>query len=149
MVQRYRSVSHKFFIRAPPKKVFEAVSDPKQLVKWASDTATVSPRKGGSYTLGFDGGRWIHSGKVLQYLPGVKVAYSWEWPGGELHGTKLTWTVKPMKGGTLLKVEHSGFPRSEKWTDLYGITEWGWTYYSMNLKSVMETGHDLRSSNDG
>ncbi|MDG6955675.1 MAG: SRPBCC domain-containing protein [Nitrososphaerota archaeon] len=141
-------MSHSFFIRAPPQKVFEALTDPKWLIKWGPDIAKVSRRKGGSYSFGFEGGRWVHSGKILEYVSGASVSYSWEWPGVELLGTKLRFAVRPKKGGALLDVEHSGFPKIGRWTDLYGVTEWGWTYYAMNLKSVLETGYDLRSRDD-
>jgi hypothetical protein len=57
--------------------------------------------------------------------------------------------LEPAADGTLLTVEHTGFPRGEEWVELYGGTEWGWTYFAMNLKSVLESGHDLRSPSDG
>lgn len=41
------------------------------------------------------------------------------------------------------------FPREEKWTAPYGGAEWGWAYFAINLKSVPETGQDLRSERDG
>jgi hypothetical protein len=48
----------------------------------------------------------------------------------------------------VLKFTHSGIPRDEKWVELYGGAIRGWTYFGMNLKSVLEHGHDLRSDND-
>jgi hypothetical protein len=53
--------------------------------------------------------------------------------------------VTRRRGGSVLKVVHSGFPRQEKWADLYDVAERGWTYYSMNMKSVLETGKDPRA----
>jgi hypothetical protein len=58
-------------------------------------------------------------------------------------------SVEPKDDGCLLRVDHEGFPKLEDWTDLYGGAEWGWTYFALNLKSVLETGHDLRSKYDG
>jgi hypothetical protein len=67
----------------------------------------------------------------------------------ELDGTILSLSVRAKFGGTLLQIEHTGFPKAERWTDLYGGAEWGWTYFAMNLKSLLENGHDLRSRHDG
>ena len=80
---------------------------------------------------------------------GVEIAFDWSWPDVALKGTVFSLVVEPAEGGTRLKVVHSGFPRSEEWTDLYGGAQRWWTYFGMNLKSVLETGRDLRSPGDG
>jgi uncharacterized protein YndB with AHSA1/START domain len=145
---RTRSVDRQFFVRASPRKVFEAISTPRGLASWMVLRADVSPKTGTRYELEFDGG-WLHRGSVKGFRAGRSVALTWAWDGIPVKGTVLTLSVRPMKGGSLLRLVHRGFPRGEKWTDLYGGAEWGWTYYGMNLKSVLETGHDLRSKNDG
>ena len=50
--------------------------------------------------------------------------------------------------GTLISIRHSGYPRTPGWVEIYGGTQAGWAYYLMNLKSVLETGRDLRSPKD-
>jgi uncharacterized protein YndB with AHSA1/START domain len=143
-----RSVDRQFFIRASPRNVFEAISRPRGLASWMVVRADLRAKTAAKYVLEFDGG-WRHRGAVKRFRAGRSIALSWAWDGVPVKGTVLTLSVRPKKGGTLLKIVHSGFPRKEKWTDLYGVTEWGWTYYAMNLKSVLETGHDLRSKDDG
>jgi len=143
-----RAVGHQYFIRAPPKQVFDALTNPGILVKWLADRAEISPEKGGSYLLGWNGGP-THTGTIIEFDPGRTIAFSWEWPGVSLKGTVFRLSVEPREGGTVLSVEHTGFPKLERWTDLYGGAEWGWTYFALNLKSVLETGHDLRSRYDG
>jgi uncharacterized protein YndB with AHSA1/START domain len=143
-----RSVSHQYFIQASPKKVFRAITDPKWVVRWLADTAEMSPRKGGTYAVGWNNGPQ-HRGTFLEFVPGKSVTMSWEWEGVNLHGTRFRLSVSPKGKGALLEIEHSGFPKEPAWVDLYGGTEWGWTYFAMNLKSVLETGHDLRSNHDG
>jgi uncharacterized protein YndB with AHSA1/START domain len=143
-----RSVNHQYLIRAPPEKVFRAFTDPEWLVKWFADQATLEPRKGGQYSFGWTNGP-KHTGTVVEFEPNKTLSITWDWDGVELHGTIYTLSVKPAEGGTEFGVDHSGFPRTEQWADLYGGAEWGWTYFAMNLKSVMETGHDLRAKLDG
>jgi len=143
-----RSVERTFFIRAPATRVFRAISEPRGLSRWLVERASIQLRKGGSYEFEFEGG-WIHRGTVLGIKPGKQLTLSWEWKGVPLRGTVFTLAVSPRRGGSLLTLKHTGFPRQEKWVDLYGVTEWGWTYYGMNLKSVLERGRDLRSNLDG
>jgi uncharacterized protein YndB with AHSA1/START domain len=143
-----RTISHQYCIRGRPEEVFRAVTDPESIVKWLRDTARVSLHKGGANSLGWKDGP-THTGTVLAFVPGKRITLSWAWPGVDLAGTKFTLAVEKKGEGSLLTVEHSGFPRSEGWTDLYGDAEWGWTYFAMNLKSVIEHGYDLRSERDG
>jgi len=143
-----RSVNHQYFIRATPDVVFRAITDPRLLTRWLCDRAEISPKKGGKYLLAWNNGP-THTGTLVDLREGQRVALSWTWPGVELQGTVLSFSVEAKDGGTVLTVEHAGFPRLEKWTDLYGGAEWGWTYFALNLKSVLEKGHDLRSELDG
>lgn len=148
MAPKTRSVRRAFYIRASPRKVFEAITKPGPLAKWFCESAEISLRTGGSYRFIIAGG-WEHSGTIARLVPGKSITFRWAWNGVPLRGTRFRLEVEPSPGGSLLTVVHSGFPRTEEWVDLYGITEWGWTYYAMNLKSVLETGHDLRSPKDG
>ncbi len=143
-----RTLSHQYWIHAPPERTFQAVSDPKMLVRWLADVAEVDPRPGGTYRLGWTGGP-THTGTLVAFRPGKEIAFAWSWPGISLAGTVFRLLVEPKDDGTILHVEHEGFPKSEEWTDLYGGAEWGWTYFAMNLKSLLESGRDLRSPHDG
>lgn len=143
-----RTLDHQYFVGATPGALFRAISEPAWLTRWLCDRAELAPQTGGRYSLGWTGGP-THTGRVAVFEPGRRVSLEWSWPGVELTGTVFTLSVEPHEGGSILHVEHTGFPREEKWADLYGGAEWGWTYFAMNLKSVLETGRDLRSPRDG
>ncbi|HXW67325.1 MAG TPA: SRPBCC domain-containing protein [Thermoplasmata archaeon] len=143
-----RAVDHQYFIRAPPDVVFRAISDPRMLTRWLCDEATLSPKKGGRYSLSWTGGP-THTGTVVEFRDGERVSLSWTWPGVTLRGTVFSLSVEAKDDGSLFRIGHAGFPRLEEWADLYGGAEWGWTYFALNLKSVLENGHDLRSRYDG
>lgn len=143
----FRKVERSFFIHAPPREVFRAISEPQGLARWMVERARLPLQTGAKYALVFQGG-WRHRGTVVRFRPGSLLSLSWAWDGVPLSGTVLTLSVKAARGGTVVKFVHSGFPREERWVDLYGVTEWGWTYYGMNLKSVLEADHDLRSELD-
>ena len=146
--QTTRAVGHQYFIAADPQRVFRAISEPGWLVKWLADEADLSPTNGGRYRLSWKDGP-THAGTVLEFVKGRRITLSWEWPGVALKGTRLQLSVSRKGAGTLFTIEHLGFPRQETWVDLYAGAEWGWTYFAMNLKSVLETGRDLRSKFDG
>jgi len=143
-----RAVDHQYFIRKEPAVVFRALTEPAWLTRWLCDTAEISPMKGGSYLLGWKDGP-THTGTIVDFVPGTRIAFAWMWPRVKLEGTVLSLVVEPQEGGALLRILHSGFPRREEWVDLYGGAEWGWTYFAMNLKSVLEHGQDLRAKLDG
>jgi uncharacterized protein YndB with AHSA1/START domain len=143
-----RAVDHQYYVRADPATVFRALTEPTWLTRWLCDSAEITLRVGGDYRLGWKDGP-THTGTVVELLPGRRIAFAWKWPGVDLDGTVFSLTVEPREGGALLRIAHSGFPRREECVDLYGGAEWGWTYFAMNLKSVLENGHDLRSKEDG
>lgn len=153
MVQRAspskRSVRQQFFIRAPPEKVFRAVSEPERLVTWFADAAEISLRKGGRFSFDWEEG-FHHSGRVLEVVRGTTVLLEWVYdgPGGATARTRLRFSVAPKRKGTVVSVVNSGIPVGEKWLDVVGIAQ-GWTFFLLNLKSVVETGHDLRSKHHG
>ncbi|MGP8072311.1 MAG: SRPBCC family protein [Thermoplasmata archaeon] len=143
-----RTIRLQAFVRASPKKVFRAVSEPKRLRRWFVDEASLTPRKGGGYAYTWKDGP-THRGKVLEFVRGKRVTLTWQWPGIESElVTKLRFSVEPREDGTILKLTHSGFPKQEKWVDLYAGAVQGWTYFLVNFKSVLDHDHDLRSPHD-
>jgi uncharacterized protein YndB with AHSA1/START domain len=143
-----RNLNNQYFIDAPPKRVFKWISRPERLKQWLADYAEISPRKGGRFALGWtDGPR--HTGKLLEFVKGKRVTFGWTWDGIDLPPTRFSLSVAAKGKGTLLTVEHKGIPTGAKWVELYAGAVWGWTYFAMNLKSVLESGHDLRSRWDG
>jgi|HubBroStandDraft_1064217.scaffolds.fasta_scaffold52278_2 uncharacterized protein YndB with AHSA1/START domain len=143
-----RTIRLQTYVRASPKKAFRYISEPKRLSRWMLDEAVLSPRKGGSYSFTWTGGP-THRGKVLEFVRGKRITLTWQWPGMEDQlTTKLKLSVETKEGGTVLKFTHSGFPKQEKWVELYGGAIQGWTYFLMNFKSVVDHGRDLRSNFD-
>jgi uncharacterized protein YndB with AHSA1/START domain len=147
--RKTRNIRQQYYIRASPKKVFRALSDPKRITHWFLKDAAISPRKGGRYSFEWHGG-YKHEGKVLEFARGKSITLTWPQfsDGDHLGDTKVRFTVEPHGSGTLVKILHSGYAKHEKWIEVYAGTHSGWAYYFMNLKSVLEHGHDLRSKHD-
>lgn len=136
------------FVHATPSRVFKFISKPDLLTTWFMDRAVLPATRGGRYVFEWKGGP-AHSGKVLDYVRGKRISLSWQWPGLEKLGrTRLSLSVEPKAGGTVVRFTHSGFRRAGAWVALYEGAIRGWTYFMMNLKAVLETGRDLRSPYD-
>jgi len=114
-------------IAAPPERVFQALTDPRQLLRWWSDDACRAE------LWEFDarpGGRWrfktAHSGKaingvtdfeasgeILEYDPPRLLTYTWfaNWNDDPAQRTLVRWDLTPSAVGTRVKVTHSGLAK--------------------------------------
>ncbi|MCI4343237.1 MAG: SRPBCC domain-containing protein [Thermoplasmata archaeon] len=143
-----RTIRSPIFIHASTKQVFRAITEPELMTRWFMDRASLTPRKGGTYAFSWEDGP-THTGTVLEFVRGKRLTLTWQWPGHErLPRTTLRLSVEPREGGSVLTFTHSGFRKHGAWVDLYDGAIRGWTYFQMNLKSVLENGHDLRSPYD-
>jgi uncharacterized protein YndB with AHSA1/START domain len=111
-------------IAAPPERVFKALIDPKQVLKWwTSDECpiedfAIEPRAGGRWRydarqsqLTVNGVTKFHcEGEVVEYDPPRVLAYTWiaNWHERPSQRTVVRWELASSKGGTLLRVTHSG-----------------------------------------
>lgn len=130
-----------YYIQVPVAKVFDAITNPKMLSKWFLKSATLDREKGGKYSFTALTHNDTQKGTVLEFIKNKKLAIDWtKWA----KGTQVTFTTKRSGSNTLLTVIHSGF-RDEGSRVGHAV---GWTYYLMNLKSVLESGKDLRSVRD-
>jgi len=143
------TIDQSFFYETTPERVFRAVTEPKEIVRWFLAKAELPPKKGARYRFEWPGG-YSHEGTVLDFVPGRRVTLSWpNGPVSRRFHTRVTFSVRRAGKGTFLTVHHSGFPPTPVGIEQYGGTESGWAYYLVNLRSVLEHGRDLRSPRDG
>ena len=113
-------------IAAPPARVFEAITDPKQqAVWWGSEPTTdlrvfeMEARLGGRWRfhgvgrdgLAVNGVSDFHAhGEIIEYDPPRVLAYTWiaNWHDQPDARTVVRWEVVPAGTGSLVKVTHSG-----------------------------------------
>src|SRR5437867_1455022 len=144
-----KTVKQRYFIKAPPSKVFKALTEPRLLKKWFLTSAKMSPRKGGNYTVNWSEGMG-QSGKVLSYTRDKSLSLTWPQVqrGKPLGMTRATFRLRAKDEGTILDVSHTGFKSGTLWNENYASVCSGWAYFLMNLKSVLQHGRDLRSAQD-
>jgi uncharacterized protein YndB with AHSA1/START domain len=106
-------------IAAPPARVFQAITDPRQLPQWWGQKGMYRCTKfetdvrvrGQWLSLGVSdtGEKFQVSGEYLEVDPPRLLVYTWiaSWTAGLR--TTVRWELEPLSGGTLLKLHHSGF----------------------------------------
>ena len=121
-----QSITMEFDLPQPPPKVWRALTEPELLGKWlmATDTKLAA---GLSFTFktqparGWDG---IVSCEMKEIELHKRLRYSWAALGLE---TVVTWTLAPTsKGGTLLRLEQSGFPIEKGRLPFFEGAKMGW-----------------------
>lgn len=119
-------------IYASPHDVYEALMDSKKHTKFTGQKAVVSRKVGGKFVV--YGGL---SGVNLELAPDKKIVQSWrcemeDWPKG--HHSKITFSLKKVKGGTRLSFTQSGLPVKS-----YKPMQQGWKqYYWEPMKAMLE-----------
>ena len=126
-----QSVTLEFDLPHPPAKVWRALTEPALLAKWLM-TTDMQPLVGQSFTFktqlpagatGWDG---IVNCEVKEIEQHKRLCYSWR--GGGLD-TVVTWTlaVTP-NGGTLLRLEQSGFRPDQGEARFFVGAKMGWQH---------------------
>lgn len=92
------------------EEVWEALTDPAELSKWYMTKAKIEAREGGNIDFVSGPSRFHIKGKILVWDPPREFAHEWivdpvkDLPSGE--NAVVKWTLEPVEGGTLLKLEH-------------------------------------------
>jgi len=108
-----RSLTMEFDLPHAPTKVWRALTEPELLGKWLM-TTNMKLALGDTFTFqsqpvpGWDG---VINCTMKEIEPHTRLRYSWTSMGLE---TDVTFTLAPTpKGGTMLKLEQSGFPAAK------------------------------------
>jgi uncharacterized protein YndB with AHSA1/START domain len=124
-------------VDAPPKVVFRALTDEKELVQWMPQEAKMEARVGGEYEFRY---HWaqrgldaVATGKILELIPEKRLSYTFvssrSGSGTSLANSVVTWTLDELPDGkTRVTVVHSGITK-----EVYGDTDAGWGYYASQL----------------
>ena len=118
----------------PPEKVWRALTEGPLIKEWLMDN-DFEPLVGHSFKFrstpvpNWDG---VINGAVLVVEPGKKLSYSWGTMGME---SVVVWTLAATSGGTLVRMEHSGFGSDQD--AAYKGATYGWQKFIGNLERVV------------
>ena len=136
-------------IAAQPDRVFEALVDPEQVVKWWGQNGiyrctefAADVRTGGKWHsagVGPDGGRFEVTGEFLEVDPPRLLSYTWiaSWTGDVK--TTVQWELAPTNQGTLVRIRHSGLAAHPEVAQSYR----GWPRMLGWLQTFLETGETV------
>jgi uncharacterized protein YndB with AHSA1/START domain len=138
-------------INAPAERVFQALTDPQQLMRWwtseecQTEFFEMDARPRGKWrfgtkksTLNVNGvSQFFCQGEVLEFDPPRLLAYSWiaNWHDDKTRRTVVRWELTPTKDGTHVKVTHSGLAQEAAARKDYSG---GWPGVVESLKQFVE-----------
>jgi len=139
-------------ILAPPARVFEALTNPEQLMRWFTDASCpvkywrMDARLGGSYSYATGKSKIVVNGvdefkchgEITEIDPPRLLVYTWfgNWHLDRERNTVVRWELSPTTTGTHLKVTHSGLAQEPAARADYSG---GWTGAVENLKQFAES----------
>ena len=139
-----RTVSSEIFVHAPARLAYRVFTNSTALREWLCDVATVEPHPGGRMYLWWRGD-FYSSGHYLELDENKCVRFRW-YANIDSAPTEVTVSVMEKDGGSLVKLDHS-VPDDPSWTQTAETFRENWVESVENLKSVLETGIDLRIAN--
>lgn len=129
-------------VAAPAAEAYRAFIHPTALRDWLCNGALVEAREDGHLQLRWDDAFYM-SGTFRKLEPGKRLIFTWD---GYLDPapTLVTVTFKETPRGTLITVARSGFGTNRVWAGARADFIEHWPGRLENLKSLLETGIDLR-----
>lgn len=131
-------------VNVPPAEVYQAFTNRTALREWLADGAVSTPRQGGNLYLWWDDGYYA-SGEYTDLQRDRHVAFTW-YGRGEPLPTQVSVTLEPDGEGTHVTLSHDGLTTADVWDGPAQAIAEGWHRGLENLRSVLETGDDLRVS---
>lgn len=136
------TLTFKQTVNAPPAEAFRAFTHATLLRDWLCSAAQTDPRPGGRVYLWWDDGYYAN-GAYTAFEPGKKLAFGWD-AFKEPGPMAVRVSFKEKGEGTEVTVSHGGVGAGRQWADTRQSLEAAWAKSMENLKSVLETGIDLR-----
>lgn len=138
------TVSNETSVNAPLKSAYRAFTNSTSLREWLCDVATVEPHPKGRMYLWWRGD-FYSSGHYLELEENKCVKFRW-YANIDPAPTEVTVNFAEKDGGTLVKLDHE-IPNDDSWKKIGETFRENWVESLENLKSVLETGIDLRIAN--
>jgi len=138
------TISAETFVNAPAKLAYRAFTNSTSLREWLCDVATVEKHPNGRMYLWWRGD-FYSSGHYLEMDENKCVKFRW-YSNIDPAPTDVTVSVMEKDGGTLIRMDHD-VPDDLLWVGKAETFRENWVESLENLKSVLETGVDLRIAN--
>jgi uncharacterized protein YndB with AHSA1/START domain len=118
----------------PPEKLWRALTDQTLITQWAmnNDFEPVVGRKFQFHSKPVPKWDGVINCEVLIVDPLKQLSYSWSTMGADF---VVLWTLTPEQGGTLLRMEQSGFTPDQQ--AAYQGATYGWQHFFSEMEKVL------------
>ncbi len=139
-----RSMIKETVVAAPPAEVWAAWASNEGIAAWWGPAASnIDLRIGGPYEILFsldppEGERGSEGCRVLSYVPGELLAFTWNAPPHLPLRSANTWVVLTFSesaNGTRVRLVHTGFLEGADWDDYLAYFDNAWSYVLGLLQS--------------
>jgi activator of HSP90 ATPase len=117
-------------LKSTPQRIYEALLDAKQFASFSGMPAEIDPKAGGAFSM--FGGQIV--GRTIELVPNQRIVQAWRpahWDPGIYSIAEFQ--LKPQSSGTLVVLDHKGFPEGE-----FDHLEAGWhAHYWEPLKKFL------------
>lgn len=103
-----KSLTKTYHIKASPKEIWNALTDPRRIKDWGADPANMDEKVGTKFKL-WGGDIYGTNVKVQKEKLLVQEWYAGQWP----EASKVKITLIKEKGGTKVRLVHENIPDSE------------------------------------
>jgi uncharacterized protein YndB with AHSA1/START domain len=118
-------------LNASPDQVWNALTNPTELVKWFPLEARLTPGLGGRYFISW-GAAWEGEGEIIAWEPGNRLG--WKNPMGTVE-----FVIESRAGKTVLRLVQSSFLSGEDWENEWSAsTDYGWGFMLLSLQWIFE-----------
>lgn len=138
------TVIAEILVHAPVKQAYRAFTNATSLREWLCDVATVAPYPNGRMYLWWRGD-FYSSGHYLELEENRRVKFRW-FSNLDPAPTEVAVTVSEQGDAALVRLDHH-VPDDSAWKGKADSFRENWVESLDNLKSVLETGIDLRIAN--
>ncbi len=138
------TVSAETFVNASTKTAYRAFTNSTSIREWLCDVATVAPHPKGRMYLWWRGD-FYSSGHFLALEENKCVKFQW-FGNSDSAPTEVTVSLTERDGGAFVRLDHE-VPDDPSWSKPAETLRENWVESLENLKSVLETGIDLRIAN--
>jgi activator of HSP90 ATPase len=124
------SLHEEIELKSGPQRIYEVLLDAKQFAAFTGMPAEIDAKPGGAFSM--FGGQIV--GRNVELVPNQRIVQAWRpthWDPGIY--SIAAFAFKPKVGGTLVVLDHKGFPEGD-----FDHLEWGWhNHYWDPLKKFL------------
>ena len=140
-------IQHTITVKASREKVFKALTDADELMRWFPSQVKSDPRPGGAFRYEWkfqdESQNGLQEGQYLEVEEYEKIRYPWE--AGPL-ATEVVFELSETGDGTQVDLRHSGWKSDAEFEEIRELHDRVWGGYLNNLKLYLEEGGDVRAT---